>query len=199
MIAHLSGLVAEKDENTLVIECGGVGYLLTVSAATLAQTPAVGETMKCHTHMNVREDGVDLFGFATREEKRMFLRLTQVSGIGPRTAIDILSAISVRDLSVAIVTGDAAALARAPRIGKKTAQRLILELKDKIGSDEIVPAGVTAAKTVSAPANAADEAIEALMALGYQASEAARAVASVSPMPDQASEIVRLALKGMMK
>ena len=198
MFAHVNGLVAEKEEGALVIECGGVGYQLTVSTATLSQAPAAGERMKCYTHLSVREDAVELFGFATREEKKMFLKLTGVSGIGPKSAIQVLSALSVRDLSLAIVTGDAAALARAPGIGKKTAQRLILELKDKVETAELTAAGAPIPANL-AGGGAADEAIEALMALGYQASEAARAVGSLSPMPEDASEIVRLALKGMMK
>ena len=198
MIAHLNGIVAEKDENTLVIECGGVGYLLSVSASTLSAAPAVGETMKCFTHLSVREDGVELYGFATKEEKRMFLRMTAVSGIGPKMAMQALSAMSVRDLSAALVTGDAAALGRIPGVGKKTAQRLILELKDKVDSSALTMQGGGSIQPVKA-GSAQDEAIEALMALGYQASEAARAVSSVSPMPQEASEIVRLALKGMMR
>ena len=92
MLAHVNGLVAEKGENMLVIDCGGVGYQLTVSAATLAQAPAAGEMMKCFTYLSVREDAVELFGFATREEKKMFLQLTSVSGIGPKSAIQALSA-----------------------------------------------------------------------------------------------------------
>ena len=198
MFAHVNGLVAEKEDGVLVIECGGVGYQLTVSAATLSQAPAAGERMKCYTHLSVREDAVELFGFATREEKKMFLKLTGVSGIGPKSAIQVLSALSVRDLSLAIVTGDAAALARAPGIGKKTAQRLILELKDKVDNAELVSTGVPLpANAVSG--GAADEAIEALIVLGYQPSEAARAVAAISPLPETSDEIIRLALKGMMK
>ena len=181
-----------------MIECGGVGYQLTVSGATLSQAPATGEKMKCYTYLSVREDAVELFGFATREEKKMFLKLTGVSGIGPKSAIQVLSALSVRDLSLAIVTGDAAALARAPGIGKKTAQRLILELKDKVNNAELTFSGAPLPASMAA-GSAADEAIEALMALGYQASEAARAVSALSPLPEDASEIVRLALKGMMK
>ena len=198
MFAHVNGLVAEKEDGVLVIECGGVGYQLTVSAATLSQAPAAGERMKCYTHLSVREDAVELFGFATREEKRMFLKLTGVSGIGPKSAIQVLSALSVRDLSLAIVTGDAATLSRAPGIGKKTAQRLILELKDKVNNAELTFSGAPLPASMAA-GSAADEAIEALMALGYQASEAARAVSALSPLPEDASEIVRLALKGMMK
>ena len=199
MYAHVNGIVAEKAEGMLVIECGGVGYQLTVSAATLSQSPAAGEVMKCYTWLSVREDAMELFGFATREEKNMFLKLCGVSGVGPKSAIQALSALSVRDLSLAIVTGDAAALARAPGIGKKTAQRLILELKDKVDNAELVGSAAAESMKSFAPSSAADEAIEALMALGYQASEAARAVSALSPLPERAEEIIRQALKGMMK
>ncbi|MBQ8952736.1 MAG: Holliday junction branch migration protein RuvA, partial [Clostridia bacterium] len=156
MFAHVNGLVAEKEDGLLVIECGGVGYQLTVSGATLAQAPAAGERMKCYTYLSVREDAVELFGFATREEKKMFLKLIGVSGIGPKSAIQVLSAMSVHDLSLAIVTGDAATLSRAPGIGKKTAQRLILELKDKVDNAELASSGAPLPASMAA-GSAADE------------------------------------------
>ena len=193
MYAHIEGIVAEKTPDSLVIDAGGVGYLLMTSANTLTAASAVGSAMKCYTHLSVREDALDLFGFATREEKSMFEKLRSVTGIGPRTALQILSALTVRDLSIALVTGDANTLTRAPGIGKKTAQRLVLELRDKVANAELVGTGF-----VAPPAgNAAAEAIEALMALGYQASEAARAVAAVSPMPEEVDKIVFQALRGM--
>ena len=142
---------------------------------------------------------MELFGFATREEKGLYEKLRAVSGIGPRTALSILSSMSVRELSVAIVTGDVNAISRAPGVGKKTAQRLILELKDKVDNDELVGAGAAVVPQSRAQApDAAGEAIEALMALGYQSSEAARAVSSLSPLPDTADEIIRQALKSML-
>ncbi len=190
MYAHISGTVAEiiagKESGSLVIDCGGVGYLLSVSNSTLSQAPAVGQKMKCYTHLSVREDALELFGFATREEKNMFVKLHGVSGIGPKTALAILSTLSVRELSIALVTGDANSIARAPGVGKKTAQRLILELKDKVENEELT--GSTASvKSAPLPAqsNVAGEAIEALMALGYQSSEAAAAVAKLNPLPDK--------------
>ena len=194
MLAHVNGLVAEKGENMLVIDCGGVGYQLTVSAATLAQAPAAGEMMKCFTYLSVREDAVELFGFATREEKKMFLKLTGVSGIGPKSAIQVLSAMSVHDLSLAIVTGDAKALARAPGIGKKTAQRIVLELKDKVEQADLSQAG--GASIPAAPVgNAQREAQAALQALGYTSAEAARAVNLVRDQADTVDALVMLALK----
>jgi len=199
MYAHVNGTVAEKAENMLVIDCGGVGYLLTVSAATLAASPAVGEKMKCYTWLSVREDALELFGFASREEKAMFIKLCGVNGVGPKLAIQVLSALSVRDLSMALVAGDVAALSRAPGIGKKTAQRLILELKDKVDNAELTGSAAAVRAPVPQQTDASGEAIEALMALGYQASEAAKAISAISPLPDRADEIIRLALKGMMK
>jgi Holliday junction DNA helicase RuvA len=183
MYAHFEGVLVEKNADSLVIDCGGVGYQLLVSAAALAAAPQVGARFKCYAHLSVREDAQELFGFYSREEKAMFLRLNSVTGIGPRTALGILSALSVRELTIALLTGDAAALARAPGIGKKTAQRLILELRDKI--DGAPRGGPTA------------EAIEALMALGYASGEAAAAVARVAAETDRTDELIRLALKGM--
>ena len=196
MYAHIEGIVAEKSAEGIVIDAGGVGYEMLASSATLAACPQAGEKIKVYTYLSVREDAMELFGFSTREEKRMFLRLIGVSGIGPRTAMGILSALSVRDLSIALVTGDAQALARAPGIGKKTAQRLVLELKDKVSDEELTSSGAPA--PVRAAGSGADgEAIEALMALGYPASEAAKAVSAVAGQADRADEILRLALRSM--
>ena len=196
MIAHIEGTLSDKGADSVVIDAGGVGFELNVSANTLSACPRAGEKMKLYAYLAVREDAMELFGFATKEEKKMFLRLIGVSGIGPRTALGVLSALSVRDLSVALVTGDAQALARAPGIGKKTAQRLVLELKDKVSNEELTSSGapVPAQKAAS---NAEGEAIEALMALGYPASEAAKAVSSVAGQADTSDEILRLALRGM--
>ena len=195
MFAHIEGTLTEKSSDGLVIDCGGVGYALTVSATTLAAAPKAGESMKCYTYLSVREDAMELFGFATREEKRMFEKLRGVSGIGPRLALSALSGMSVGALSLALASGDANALSRIPGIGKKTAQRLILELRDKVEESELTGSGFSA----PVAGNAAGEAVEALMALGYQSSEAARAVAAVSPLPETADEIIFLALKGMGK
>ncbi len=196
MFAHIDGVVADKAPGVLVIDCGGVGYELSVSSSTLQQAPAVGVRMKCYTVLSVREDAMELFGFATREEKNMYLKLRSVSGVGPRTALALLSALNVRDLSIALVTGDVAALSRAPGIGKKTAQRLVLELKDKVEEQELTGAGIMMPLNAAA-GDASGEAIEALMALGYASSEAAKAVAAVGAQSDQVDEIIRLALKGM--
>lgn len=195
MFAHIEGRVDEKRAGELVLDAGGVGFLLLCSASTLAAAPAKGERMRCYTHLSVREDAMELFGFASREELAMFRRLSSVTGVGPRTALGILSTLSVRELSLALITGDAASLARSPGVGKKTAQRLILELKDKIEQADVD----MASGAVPLPANAdiATEAVQALMALGYSSAEASRAVSKVREAADTADALILLALKGL--
>ena len=194
MFSHFDGVVSEKQAGSLVIDCGGVGYLLQVSNTTLSAAPAVGERMKVYALLSVREDAMELFGFATREERAMFERLRAVSGVGPKMAMQVLSALSLRDLSIALAAGDATALTRVPGIGKKTAQRLVLELRDKVEEGMLTGAGAAA---MPAAGDAAGEAIEALMALGYTASDAARLVSRVADQSDRADELVRLALRQM--
>ena len=194
MYAHIDGIVAEKSADTLVIDCGGVGYELICSRATLASAPRVGERMKCYTILSVREDAMELFGFATREEKGLYEKLRAVSGIGPRTALSILSSMSVRELSVAIVTGDVNAISRAPGVGKKTAQRLVLELREKIDNAALEGVALPSAPLDKGPVA---EAVEALMALGYSAQDAQRAIASVSDSANTVDKLVFMALRGM--
>ena len=142
MIDFIEGTVESKAPGELVICAGGVGFLLMCSDATLAEAPAKGEKWRCYSVLNVREDAMELFGFASRQERAMFKKLCQVTGVGAKTALGVLSALPMRDLSVAIVTGDVTALSRAPGIGKKTAQRIVLELKDKVEQQDVsVPAG----------------------------------------------------------
>lgn len=196
MYAHIEGIVAEKDHDTIVLDANGVGYLLNVSGATLSMAPAVGERMKLYCVLNVREDAMELYGFYSREEKKMYERLRGVNGVGSRTALQILSSMSVRDLSLALISGDAAALTRVPGIGKKTAQRLVLELKDKVDDDQL--SGQSA--TISPKANAKGpeaEAIAALISLGYSSAEAAKAVAMVADQTDEADKMIYLALRGL--
>lgn len=194
MFAHIEGIVAEKTADSIVLDAGGVGFELNVSASTLSAAPAVGERMKLYCCLSVREDAMELFGFYSREEKRMFERLRSVSGVGPRMALSILSSMPLNDLSIALVAGDAAALTRVPGIGKKTAQRLVLELRDKVDDAELTGQSAAAA----APAGSAEsEAIAALMALGYASSEAARAVSAVAGKAAKADEMIFLALKSL--
>ncbi len=195
MFAHIEGIVAEKTQDAIVLDANGVGYLLNVSGATLSTAPAVGERMKLYCVLSVREDAMELFGFYSREEKKMYERLRSVSGVGARTALGILSALSVRDLTIALMSGDAAALTRVPGIGKKTAQRLVLELKDKVDGDELSGTNVVVPKPDAAGPEA--EAIAALVALGYSGSEAAKAVARVAGETQEPDKLIFLALRGL--
>ena len=196
MFAHIEGIVAEKNTDSIVIDVHGVGYLLYVSGATLSVAPAVGEKMKLYCVLNVREDAMELYGFYSREEKKMYERLKGVTGIGSKTALQILSALSVRDLSIALVSGDANALTRVPGIGKKTAQRLVLELKDKV-DDEQLTGSAAAVAPAAAAAGPEAEAIAALMALGYSSAEASKAVAKAAGQTQDVNQLIFLALKGL--
>lgn len=192
MIDFIEGTVESKAPGELVLSAGGVGFLLACSNATLAEAPAKGEKWRCHTVLNVREDAMELFGFATRQERAMFKRLCQVTGVGAKTALGVLSALPLRDLSVAIVTGDVAALSRAPGIGKKTAQRIVLELKDKVEQQDISAASAAGA---AAPAAMVGDAQAALQALGYTSAEAARAINLVRDQADTVDQLIMLALR----
>lgn len=193
MYAHFDGVVAEKLADSIVLDVNGVGYLLLVSAQTLSMAPSAGGRMKLYATLSVREDAMELFGFYSREEKRMYERLRGVSGVGSRMAMQVLSGMSLRDLSVALAAGDVHALTRIPGIGKKTAQRLVLELRDKIDETQLTGASVSPIAASSGPEA---EAVSALIALGFTASEAAKAVGQVAGQTDDANQMIFLALKG---
>ena len=198
MYAFIEGQVCEKTAGTLVILAAGVGWQISCSNSTLSAAPAVGEKMRCYTVLNVREDAMELYGFATREEKQMFQQLTGVSGVGAKTALGLLGAMPLRELSLAILLGDVNTLARAPGIGKKTAQRIALELKDRITQAEVsTQADTGSAAAAAVPADHVMEAVEALTALGYSAAEARNAVLAVKDQSDKAEDLIRLALRGM--
>ena len=199
MYAFIEGEVCEKLNGSLVLLAAGVGWQLNCSNNTLQAAPPLGEKMRCWTYLSVREDAMELFGFATREEKEMFLQLTSVSGIGPKTALGVLGAMPLRDLNLAILLGDVNALSRAPGIGKKTAQRIALELKDKISQADVSAAAVPA-QGAAAPAlspDAVSEAIEAMIALGYSSTEARNAISQVRDQTDKPEELIRLALRSL--
>ena len=198
MYAFIEGEVCEKLNGSLVLLAAGVGWQLNCSNNTLQAAPPLGEKMRCYTYLSVREDAMELFGFATKEEKEMFLQLTSVSGIGPKTALGVLGAMPLRDLNLAILLGDVNALSRAPGIGKKTAQRIALELKEKVDESDLNAApGSPALSFTPMREDAAQEALAALQALGYTAAEAAKAVSQVRGQSDSANELVRLALRNM--
>ena len=196
MIDFIEGTVESKAPGELVICAGGVGFLLMCSNATLAEAPAKGEKWRCYSVLNVREDAMELFGFASRQERAMFKKLCQVTGVGAKTALGVLSAMPLRDLSVAIVTGDVAALSRAPGVGKKTAQRIVLELKDKVEQQDLSAASAAGAAAPAARVgDAQGEAQAALQALGYTAAEAARAINLVRDQADTVDQLIMLALR----
>ena len=199
MIAFIEGKIAEKNPGELVINAGGVGFSLMCSNATLAAAPEMDKVWRCYTVMNVREDAMELFGFATKQEREMFRRLCSVTGVGAKTALGILSSLPLRDLSIAIVTGDITSLSRAPGIGKKTAQRIVLELRDKVEQQDVsLPKGAAAAAPVSAPAGGIHkEAQAALQALGYTSAEAARAINLVRDQADTVDQLILTAVRQM--
>ena len=191
MYAFIDGILEEKTPEQAVISAGGVGYLLLISRNTYDRLAGVGERQKLHTCFVVREDAMTLYGFADKEEKNMFERLVSVSGVGPKVALAALSGLSVSELAVAIIAGDERAFSRVSGIGKKTAQRIILELKEKVGTEE----AIATTGMVSAPQGIERQAIAGLAALGYGQSEAALAVSNVAGQADTVEELILLALK----
>ena len=203
MIAMVKGILMEKSEGeAIVMTASGLGMRLMCSMNTLSALPMAGAECTLFTHMNVREDAMELFGFLKREERDMFKRLISVSGVGAKMALAVLGSMPLSDLRLAILTGDAAALARAPGIGKKTAQRLSLELKDKLAQDALSGTNgledMVITSAVDAPAqDAVSEAMMALKSLGYTPQEAANALKGVKGQADTADELIRLALRHM--
>ena len=201
MYAFIEGQVVEKTNNTLVLLAGGVGYLLNCSMSTISAAPKTGDVMRGHTWLSVREDAMELFGFASKEEKQLFLLLTGVNGVGPKMALALLSTLSASDLRLAIIMEDDKTLARAPGVGKKIAQRITLELKDKLGQFEF-SGGSGAAAAPSAPVApaAADnvaQAMAALTGLGYTPAEARDALQKIENKNAPVDELLRLALRSM--
>ena len=204
MYYYLNGELAYRDLSTCVIDCGGVGYKLTVSFITSESLMSkLGKQVKLFTHLAVREDGIELFGFGSYEEKECFNRLTSVSGIGPKAAMSILSTMTPEKLAVAICTDDAKAIAKSPGIGAKSAARIILELKDKMSKEMFASDAVSAQTTISAPSlmssSAISEAAEALTVLGYDKTTTLSVLKGIDPSVTDVSEIIRLALKKLAR
>ena len=183
MIGMLDGTLEYRDSTSALILAGGVGFEVMMPASELMSLPPVGTQLRVYTHLIVNENtGVSLVGFREREALSMFRMLITVSGIGPKAALGILGVMSPNDLSLAIMTGDEATIAKAPGIGKKTAAKLVLELKDKMDWQSMAGGDIavaSAAAPVTGGNQAASEAIEALMALGYSRSDASKAVSKV--------------------
>ncbi|NLT97580.1 MAG: Holliday junction branch migration protein RuvA [Christensenellaceae bacterium] len=194
MYDYIKGEVASADKDYVVIDAGGIGYRVYTSAQSMLNI-RVGMTVKLYCHLVVREDSHKLYGFYTPEEREMFLRLTGVSGIGPKVALSILSAMKVSDLAAAIITSDERAFSKVPGVGKKTAQRIIIDLAEKIATKEVFDDG--AGEPLPGGAGVEAEAIAALVALGYNRAEAAKAVGSVKNLGDTTEDIILLALRRM--
>ena len=200
MISFIHGILAEKDEGYIVVEAGGVGYGINVPMSVLAQLPTIGEEVKIYTHYSVREDGQSLYGFLFREDREMFRSLISVNGVGPKGALAILSVLGPDDLRLAIVTGDVKSISRAQGIGQKTAQRVILDLKDKV-DNQFLTAGAGGDRpalgaNISQAGGAISEAIDALTVLGYTRREAGGDVRSiVISEGDSTEELLKKALK----
>lgn len=204
MISYVKGPLVAMEEDSIVVEAGSVGLAIHVPASLLPELPRLGEEVTVYTYFQVREDAMTLYGFLHKQDRDMFKQLIGVNGIGPKGALGILSALRPDDLRLAIVSEDVKALAKAPGIGNKTAQRLILDLKDKISMDDVlsrlggaadVDAGAAAA-SMAGLKEAAREAVQALVALGYTNTEASRAVKQVEVSEGMTSEDV---LKASLK
>jgi Holliday junction DNA helicase RuvA len=192
MIGKLTGTLLEKNPPQILIDCHGVGYEVDVPMSTFYNLPGVGEKVALLTHFVVREDAQILYGFGTAPEREAFRQLIKISGVGPRTALSVLSGMGVNDLAQAITAQEAGRLIKVPGIGKKTAERLLLELKGKLGADIGVPTGgVVRGESHS-------DILQALVALGYSDKEAALALKA---LPDDVgvSEGIKLALKSLAK
>ncbi len=200
MLTRLSGLLIEKIAPTAVIDVNGVGYEVDLPLNTFYQLPALGENVVLWTHLSVREDAHQLFGFSDRNMLQTFRTLIKVSGVGPRLALAILSGMDTEALRVCLAQEDITTLTRIPGVGKKTAERLIIELRDKLGKPALKVLGQASGNLSLMPTlNASDEAEQALVALGYKPIEAQRAIKAVANKELETAELVRAALKGLLR
>lgn len=190
MYAFFKGLLAGRGSNYAIINCMGVGYRI-FAGRNFLDRAVLGEEVTLYTHLVVREGELSLYGFPSTEEKEMFEKLINVSGIGPKVALSILSALSYTEVASAIFAADISAFLKVSGVGRKTAERLVLELKDKIDASEALPKNAMSQLKYSA----ANEAAEALQTLGYQKAEAAEAVRAVCELADTAEDLILLALK----
>jgi holliday junction DNA helicase RuvA len=192
MIGKLTGTLGDKNPPQVLVDCNGVGYEVDVPMSTFYNLPGVGEKVTLLTHFVVREDAQILYGFGSGSEREAFRQLIKISGVGPRTALSVLSGMSVADIAQAVTAQDAGRLVKVPGIGKKTAERLLLELKGKFGAD----LGITAGG--GATSDAQTDILQALVALGYSDKEAAASL-KVLPKDIGVSEGIKFALKALAK
>ena len=202
MYSYIKGTLEEVSEDLIVVENNGIGYNIRISARMLDALPARGEQVKIYTYLYVKEDAFSLFGFPSRDELEMFKLLIKVSGIGPKGGLAVLSVLSANDLRFAIVAEDAKTISKAPGIGSKTAKRLIIELKDKIDLEAAIETGFEEMETPAAGGNSNNrirkEASEALVALGYSATEASKVLSGIEITEvDDVESVLKAALKNM--
>lgn len=202
MITYIRGELVAIEEDKAIVDVNGVGYGIFMPGTAMNYLPPIGEEVKLHTYMNVREDAMQLFGFLTRDDLKVFKLVIGVSGIGPKGGLSILSKLSPDELRFAVMANDAKAISAAPGIGKKTAEKLIIELKDKLSIEDVLEKGADDSAvpvSVGAANGAQAEAIQALVALGYSNTEAVKAVKKVQ-IDDTTSveDILKAALRFMM-
>lgn len=202
MIGRLRGTLAEKQPPHLVLDVNGLGYELEVPMTTLYRLPPVGETVMLHTHLVVREDAQLLYGFFERRERELFRELIRLNGVGPKLALALMSGLDVDELVRCVQAQDTSALVKIPGVGKKTAERLLVELKDRFKAWETVPSLfqlVPNGPQGPAPVHSAEtDAVSALISLGYKPQEASRAVAAIDAKGLTSEELIRRSLKGML-
>ena len=202
MISYVRGELAAVEKDKVIVDVGGVGYGVFMPEASMGLLPQIGEEIKLHTYLNVREDAMQLFGFLTRDDLEIFHLLIGVSGIGPKGGLSILSKLSADDLRFAVLSGDAKAISSAPGIGKKTAEKVIIELKDKLNLEEMLePKDVSSSAEVVGGGLAGEiqtEAVQALVALGYGSTESLRAVKKVDlEQAKTVEDVLKQALKNL--
>ena len=198
MYAYIKGTLEEISSDKIVVEAGGIGYNILMSPGRFDFLPPLGDEIKVYTYTNVREDAMLFFGFLSREELDLFKKLIGVSGIGPKGGLSILSVLSVQDVILAIVSGDSKKIAKAPGIGAKTAERVIIDLKDKVDAEDAFSGGPVLAKSVDANDTDADETVLALVALGYGMREAKSAVSKARSAAGETADsekLLKLSLK----
>ncbi|MGH8354386.1 MAG: Holliday junction branch migration protein RuvA [Pseudomonas sp.] len=201
MIGRLRGTLAEKQPPHLILDVNGLGYELEVPMTTLYRLPSVGEPVTLHTHLVVREDAHLLYGFFEKRERELFRELIRLNGVGPKLALALMSGLEVDELVRCVQAQDTSALMRVPGVGKKTAERLLVELKDRFKAWESMPGIATLVvepRAGTAVSSAENDAVSALISLGYKPQEASRAVAAVQEDGLSSEDLIRRALKGMV-
>ncbi len=200
MIVFVRGILENIINNNVIIDCNGIGYNVLVSNLTVSNLPKIGESVKIYTNMQVREDGVSLYGFLSMEELNMFNILVSVSGVGPKLALSVLSSLSPSKVIMAIATDDIITLSKVSGVGKKTAQRVILELKDKVKANDVEINNIqTNQQLNNLSSNEKQDAIDALISLGYNRSEAIKGVMEVALEGMKTEQIIKLSLKILNK